>query len=81
MKTNKLAVSYSTRVKTLIYWSSLSYNTSARQERHEYETSDKNETPVPYAQYECETGVTRVLHERHECETSVTQTTLRVRYE
>ena len=73
MKTNKLAVSYGTCVKTLIYWSSLSYNTSARQERHECKTRDKNETPVQYEQYECDTSVTRVLHERrvrNECYTN-----------
>ena len=73
MKTNKLAVSYGTCVKTLMYWSSLSYNTSARQERHECKTRDKNETPVQYEQYECDTSVTRVLHERrvrNECYTN-----------
>ena len=46
--------------------SSLIYNTSARHEQHECETSDGN--------------VTRVRHERQECETSATRTT-RVRHE
>ena len=39
----------------------IQYNTSARHERHECDTSA--------------TGATRVLHERHECNTSATRTT------
>ena len=41
--------------------SSLIYNTRARHQRHEWDTSDTN--------------ATRVLQERHECDTSATWTT------
>ena len=41
----------------------LIYNTSARHERHECDTSAIRAT-------ECNTSATRVLHGRHECRTS-----------
>ena len=45
--------------------SSLIYNTSARNERHECDTR----------KHECNTSETRVLHERHECYTNDTSAT------
>ena len=61
--------------------SSLIYNTSARHEPHECDTSDKNATRLRHesdtsdtsetgVQQECNTSATQVLHERHECDTS-----------
>ena len=47
--------------------SSLIYNTSARHERHECDTSA---TRVRHEQRKCDTIATRALHERHECDTS-----------
>ena len=49
--------------------SSLIYNTSARHERHECDTSA---TLVTRVRHECDTSATRVLYERHECDTSAT---------
>ena len=61
--------------------SSLIYNTSARYERHECQTSDTSGTRVRHERHECNTQVqhkgctndtsaTRVLHERHGCDTN-----------
>ena len=57
-----------------IFWSSLIYNTSARHEWHECDTSA---TPVRHewtratrVQHKCDTSAKRVLHERHECDTN-----------
>ena len=54
--------------------SSLIYNTSARHEWHECDTSA---TPVRHewtratrVQHKCDTSAKRVLHERHECDTN-----------
>ena len=54
--------------------SSLIYNTSARYERHECQTSETWTTRVQH------TSATQGLHERHKCDTSATRTT-RVRHE
>ena len=58
-------------------WSSLIYNTSARQEQYECNTSAIRATQV---RHKWDTSETRVLHKRHECYTSATPTT-RVRHE
>ena len=53
--------------------SSLFFNTSAKQERHECDTNNMSATRttrVRHEQHECDTSATRVLHERHECGTS-----------
>ena len=61
--------------------SSLIYNTSARYERHECQTSDTSGTRVRHERHECNTQVqhkgctndtsaTRVLHERYGCDTN-----------
>ena len=43
------------------------YNTSARHERHECNTSATRER---HEQHKSDTSATRVLHEQHECDTS-----------
>ena len=47
--------------------SSLIYNTSARHERHECNTSATRER---HEQHKSDTSATRVLHERQKCDTS-----------
>ena len=65
-------------------WSSLAYNTSARHEQHEcntsatlvtrvwreWVTSDTSATQVQHECYTNDTSATRVLHDRHKRETS-----------
>ena len=50
--------------------SSINYNTSARHERHERDTSATRTKPVRHECYTSDTSATRVLHERHKCDTS-----------
>ena len=56
-----LSLNYSAIKSTLIY------NTSARHERHECNTSATRER---HEQHKGDMSATRVLHERHECDTS-----------
>ena len=73
----------------LIIWiddmwgSSLIYNTSARNERHErhkYDMSATQATRVRLEQHKCKTSATQVLYKWHKCNTSAARTT-RVRHE
>ena len=47
-------------------WYTLIYNTTAKHERNECDTSDTNATRVRHKGHECDRSATRVLHERHE---------------
>ena len=49
---------------------SLFYNTTARNERHECDTSATRATRVRHECYMNDTSATRVAHERHERDTS-----------
>ena len=60
--------------------SSLIYNTSARHERHECNTSDTNATRVSDKRHVCNTSETRATQMQHKCDTRATRMT-RVRHE
>ena len=55
-------------------WSSLIYNTRARHEKHEYDTSHKSmsATQVSHEQHKCNMRSTRTTLVRHECYTNDT---------
>ena len=55
--------------------SSLIYNTSARHERHECNTSDTSETRAMRVQHKCNTSATRATRVWHECYTNDTSAT------
>ena len=61
--------------QTITIRSSLIYNTSARHERNEWDTSATQAARVRLEPHECDTSATRALHKRHECDTIATQTT------
>ena len=59
-----------------MWGSSLIYNTSARNERHErhkYDMSATQATRVRLEQYKCKASATQVLHKWHKCNTSATR--------
>ena len=75
---------YINNTANLIIWiddmwgSSLIYNTSARNERHErhkYDMSATQATRVRLEQHKCKASATQVLHKWHKCNTSVARTT------
>ena len=85
----KLKWHYINNTANLIIWiddmwgSSLIYNTSARNERHErhkYDMSATQATRVRLEQHKCKTSATQVLYKWHKCNTSAARTT-RVRHE
>ena len=67
------------KILNTLLWSSLIYNTSARNERQECDTSDTTATQVRHDWYERNTRPTRMLHEQHEYNTIATRT-IRVRH-
>ena len=66
-------------MSTEIEGSGLFYNTSARHQRHKYNTNNTSSTCMRQEQRDCETSETRALHERHKCDSSAARTT-RVQY-
>ena len=65
----------------ILFWSSLFYNTSARQERQERDTNNtsakrvQNDGRVRHERHKCDKNAAWTTRVRHECYTSVTQTT------
>ena len=50
----------------MIQWSSLFYNTSATNERHECDTNNTSATRLKHEWHECDTSATRTTRTRHE---------------